>query len=153
MKSVQVIPVMHNADDRRCLSHILDEDRATNAQRFEAEFYSKSEAPERLPHRCTCFELTDMRQAKFIQLLSNPEFATLIKSFVVASKLEGAVSFCVRLLLAFSRWNSIMLTDKLKRGVHICTRLYLNLLPFLHKAANRPPSESSKDLQIAVTPQ
>lgn len=64
-------------------SHILDEDRATNAQRFEAEFYSKSEAPE-MPaaSAAPASELTDSDKAKFIQLLSNPEFATLIKSFV-----------------------------------------------------------------------
>ncbi|MCH3973216.1 MAG: site-specific integrase [Oscillospiraceae bacterium] len=64
-------------------SHILDEDRATNAQRFEAEFYSKSEVPE-VPaaSAAPASELTDSDKAKFIQLLSNPEFATLIKSFV-----------------------------------------------------------------------
>ena len=64
-------------------SHILDEDRATNAQRFEAEFYSKSEAPEaHAASAAPASELTDSDKAKFIQLLSNPEFATLIKSFV-----------------------------------------------------------------------
>lgn len=64
-------------------SHILDEDRATNAQRFEAEFYSKSEAPEApAASVAPASELTDSDKAKFIQLLSNPEFATLIKSFV-----------------------------------------------------------------------
>lgn len=64
-------------------SHILDEDRATNAQRFEAEFYSKSEAPEApAASAAPASELTDSDKAKFIQLLSNPEFATLIKSFV-----------------------------------------------------------------------
>jgi integrase len=64
-------------------SHILDEDRATNAQRFEAEFYSKSEAPGApTASAAPASELTDSDKAKFIQLLSNPEFATLIKSFV-----------------------------------------------------------------------
>lgn len=64
-------------------SHILDEDRATNAQRFEAEFYSKSEAPGApTASVAPASELTDSDKAKFIQLLSNPEFATLIKSFV-----------------------------------------------------------------------
>lgn len=62
-------------------SHILDDDRRINAQRFEEEFYkSKSEPqietvqPEAPPQE----QQTD--QEMLLKLLANPEMATLLKS-------------------------------------------------------------------------
>lgn len=60
-------------------SHILDEDRRINAQRFEEEFYSKQN-PEEVPESREELKADAEGQALLLKLLSNPETAALLKS-------------------------------------------------------------------------
>ena len=59
-------------------SHIIDEDRRVNAQRFEEAFYSG------VPHEGAPNESVDEEKAKLIKLLDNPEVATLLKTLAQA---------------------------------------------------------------------
>lgn len=59
-------------------SHIIDEDRRVNAQRFEEAFYSGAS------HEVAPNEAVDEEKAKLIKLLDNPEVATLLKTLALA---------------------------------------------------------------------
>ena len=59
-------------------SHIIDEDRRVNAQRFEEAFYSGAS------HKVAPNEAVDEEKAKLIKLLDNPEVATLLKTLAQA---------------------------------------------------------------------
>ena len=54
-------------------SHIIDEDRRINAQRFEEQFYQSKAAPKDE-------EVPQEEQEMLQKLLANPEMAALIKS-------------------------------------------------------------------------
>lgn len=58
-------------------SHIIDEDRRVNAQRFEEAFYSGAS------HEVAPNEAVDEEKAKLIKLLDNPEVATLLKTLAL----------------------------------------------------------------------
>ncbi|MCD8357013.1 MAG: site-specific integrase [Clostridia bacterium] len=62
-------------------SHILDEDRCMNAQRFEDAFYSKigTDEPEKAESQ-TKIEIASEEQELLLKLLSNPETASLLKT-------------------------------------------------------------------------
>lgn len=64
-------------------SHILDEDRCMNAQRFEDAFYSKigTDEPEKAESQ-TKIEIASEEQALLLKLLSNPETVSLLKTLV-----------------------------------------------------------------------
>lgn len=68
-------------------SHILDEDRRTNAQRFEEAFYSgKGRSSAQTP---AANEGTGGDAAALMKLLTNPETASLLKALVNAMGSEG----------------------------------------------------------------
>lgn len=61
-------------------SHIIDDDRRINAQRFEEQFYQSKSEPqvEEVQEESTQASQTD--QELLLKLLANPEMATLLKS-------------------------------------------------------------------------
>ena len=62
-------------------SHIIDEDRRINAQRFEEQFYQSKAAPkdEEVPQEAS--PVVPQEEQEMLQkLLANPEMAALIKS-------------------------------------------------------------------------
>lgn len=62
-------------------SHIIDEDRRLNAQRFEEQFYQSKPIPEvEEPEETTEPEKTQTEQELLQKLLANPEMAALLKS-------------------------------------------------------------------------
>ena len=62
-------------------SHIIDEDRRLNAQRFEEQFYqSKSTPAVEEPEETTEPKETQTEQELLQKLLANPEMAALLKS-------------------------------------------------------------------------
>ena len=62
-------------------SHIIDEDRRLNAQRFEEQFYQSKPIPEvEEPEETTEPEETQTEQELVQKLLANPEMAALLKS-------------------------------------------------------------------------
>lgn len=62
-------------------SHILDDDRRINAQRFEEQFYSgKSEPQVDSPQAESSPQALQSDQEMLLKLLTNPEMATLLKS-------------------------------------------------------------------------
>lgn len=62
-------------------SHIIDDDRRLNAQRFEEQFYQSKVAPEiaEAPKEATP-TTSQEEQEMLLKLLANPEMATLLKS-------------------------------------------------------------------------
>lgn len=62
-------------------SHIIDDDRRINAQRFEEQFYQSKVAPEiaEAPKEATP-TTSQEEQEMLLKLLANPEMATLLKS-------------------------------------------------------------------------
>ena len=81
----------HYTDGTRQYSHILDEDRRLNAQRFEEEFYSgkktagKEEVPYTVPEAGQVDDMTTLTK-----LLANPETAGLLKALVKAMDKENS---------------------------------------------------------------
>ena len=69
-------------------SHIIDEDRCINAQRFEDAFYSQAKAPEpaiqEIEEKETGTTTPESDTAKILELLKNPETAALLKQIVSA---------------------------------------------------------------------
>ena len=69
-------------------SHIIDEDRCINAQRFEDAFYSQAKAPEpaiqEVEEKETGTTTAESDTAKILELLKNPETAALLKQIVSA---------------------------------------------------------------------
>ena len=69
-------------------SHIIDEDRCINAQRFEDAFYSQAKAPEpaiqEVEEKETGTTTPENDTAKILELLKNPETAALLKQIVSA---------------------------------------------------------------------
>ena len=69
-------------------SHIIDEDRCSNAQRFEDAFYSQAKAPEpaiqEVEEKETGTTTAESDTAKILELLKNPETAALLKQIVSA---------------------------------------------------------------------
>ena len=69
-------------------SHIIDEDRCINAQRFEDAFYSQAKAPEpaiqEVEEKGTVTTTPESDTAKILELLKNPETAALLKQIVSA---------------------------------------------------------------------
>lgn len=69
-------------------SHIIDEDRCINAQRFEDAFYSQAKAPEpaiqEVEEKETGTTTPESDTAKILELLKNPETAALLKQIVSA---------------------------------------------------------------------
>ena len=64
-------------------SHILDEDRKVNAQKFEAAFYSNPDLREVTPPK----DSTDLDlQALITQLQSNPELATALSQILSSQR-------------------------------------------------------------------
>ena len=64
-------------------SHILDEDRKVNAQKFEAAFYSNPDLREVTPPK----DGTDLDlQALITQLQSNPELATALSQILSSQR-------------------------------------------------------------------
>ncbi len=69
-------------------SHIIDEDRCINAQRFEDAFYSQAKAPEpaiqEVEEKETGTTTPENDTAKILELLKKPETAALLKQIVSA---------------------------------------------------------------------
>lgn len=62
-------------------SHIIDDDRRLNAQRFEEQFYQTKETPQvEEEQQKTEPSVSPTDQEMLIKLLANPEMATLLKS-------------------------------------------------------------------------
>ena len=62
-------------------SHIIDDDRRINAQRFEEQFYQSKAAPDAEVQEETKAETAlQTDQEMLLKLLSNPEMAALLKS-------------------------------------------------------------------------
>lgn len=61
-------------------SHIIDDDRRINAQRFEEQFYQSKPEPliEEVPQKAV--QTAEVDQELLLKLLANPEMATLLKS-------------------------------------------------------------------------
>lgn len=60
-------------------SHIIDEDRRLNAQRFEEQFYQTKPAAEEAENAQET-PVTPSEQELLLKLLANPEMASLLKS-------------------------------------------------------------------------
>ena len=74
-------------------SHIIDEDRRLNAQRFEEQFYqSKSTPSVEEPEETTEPKETQTEQELLQKLLANPEMAALLKSLAKIIWNWGAVA-------------------------------------------------------------
>ena len=63
-------------------SHIIDDDRRINAQRFEEQFYQSKAAPdaEEVQEETKAETASQTDQEMLLKLLSNPEMAALLKS-------------------------------------------------------------------------
>ena len=62
-------------------SHIIDDDRRLNAQRFEEQFYQTKETPQAEEvQQKTEPSVSPTDQEMLLKLLANPEMATLLKS-------------------------------------------------------------------------
>lgn len=62
-------------------SHIIDEDRRLNAQRFEEQFYQTKTTPKVEEEKAeTIPTTTQSDQELLLKLLANPEMAALLKS-------------------------------------------------------------------------
>ena len=62
-------------------SHIIDDDRRLNAQRFEEQFYqNKTEPVVEEEQKETTPETSQADQEMLLKLLANPEMAALLKS-------------------------------------------------------------------------
>ena len=62
-------------------SHIIDDDRRLNAQRFEEQFYQTKETPQaEEAQQNTEPSVSPTDQEMLVKLLANPEMATLLKS-------------------------------------------------------------------------
>ena len=62
-------------------SHIIDDDRRLNAQRFEEQFYQTKETPQaEEAQQNTEPSVSSTDQEMLLKLLANPEMATLLKS-------------------------------------------------------------------------
>ena len=63
-------------------SHIIDDDRRINAQRFEEQFYQSKAAPaaEEVQEEIKVETVSQTDQEMLLKLLANPEMATLLKS-------------------------------------------------------------------------
>ena len=62
-------------------SHIIDDDRRLNAQRFEEQFYQTKETPQaEEAQQNTEPSVSPTDQEMLLKLLANPEMATLLKS-------------------------------------------------------------------------
>ena len=62
-------------------SHIIDDDRRLNAQRFEEQFYQiKGQTPTEKVQAGTVPEASQSDKEILLKLLANPEMATLLKS-------------------------------------------------------------------------
>lgn len=61
-------------------SHIIDEDRCMNAQRFEKEFYNKEETVSKVEEKVD--ENDEIDTEMLAKLLKNPEMAVLIKTLI-----------------------------------------------------------------------
>ena len=60
-------------------SHIIDDDRRLNAQRFEEQFY-QSKAPQEQVQEENAPQAPQSDQEMLLKLLANPEMAALLKS-------------------------------------------------------------------------
>lgn len=71
-------------------SHILDEDRRLNAQRFEEEFYSGKAAADKKGNAIEADSdvIPGADMATLTKLLANPETAGLLKALVKAMEKE-----------------------------------------------------------------
>ena len=65
-------------------SHIIDDDRRINAQRFEEQFYQSKNAPieEEVQEETRAEAASQADQEMLRKLLANPEMAALLKSLV-----------------------------------------------------------------------
>ena len=63
-------------------SHIIDDDRRINAQRFEEQFYQSKAAPtaEKTQEKTKAETVSQTDQEMLLKLLANPEMAALLKS-------------------------------------------------------------------------
>ena len=62
-------------------SHIIDDDRRLNAQRFEEQFYhGKGQTPTEEVQTETIPEASQSDKEMLLKLLANPEMAALLKS-------------------------------------------------------------------------
>lgn len=61
-------------------SHIIDDDRRVNAQRFEEQFYQGKSEPQTPEVQQEAVQTTAVDQELLLKLLANPEMATILKS-------------------------------------------------------------------------
>ena len=65
-------------------SHILDEDRKSNARIFEQYFYSGHKADEPEPEKVAAKPDGDLGPEDLLRILQNPEMAALLKTLAKA---------------------------------------------------------------------
>ena len=73
-------------------SHILDEDRRANAQRFDENFYQKKEEPNQQPQTQSgeVSKGTGIEPEMLLKLFTNPEMAQAFQAFLATCQPKAA---------------------------------------------------------------